>query len=272
MAKFIEKAEEALQDNSYKEALVSLLYQLADDDFIISFRGSEWLGLAPHIEEDVAFSSITQNTMGHASMYYQMLEDLGESLGNDLAHDRPAEDRRSSMYIEKKNGTGTYIEEPYYDWALAVVRNFLYETLKRVKLNAATKSSYIPLANVAQKVLMEQTYHLSHWKLWLQQLQDSTNEADKRINNRLNEAWKEFGDALELGPNADGIVKNDILIDAKILKENWLKEVNSVLKRPYNSYPDMQLGNGREGDYNEELEQAIQVLTEVYQSDKTAAW
>ena len=45
--------------------------------FCIAYRGSEWLGLAPHIEEDVASSSISQDSMGHAAMYYQMLEEFG---------------------------------------------------------------------------------------------------------------------------------------------------------------------------------------------------
>lgn len=57
-----------MENNSSLEntAIKELLLQLADDDFIHSYRGSEWLGLAPHIEEDVASSSIAQDTMGHA--------------------------------------------------------------------------------------------------------------------------------------------------------------------------------------------------------------
>src|SRR5690625_4909947 len=114
MSKRIETAEEAKQDKAYQDALVELLYQFADDDLIISFRGSEWLGLAPHIEEDVAFSSITQNTMGHAAMFYELLEELGEGDRDKLAHERPPEKRRSATYLEKKNGPGNYIEEPDY--------------------------------------------------------------------------------------------------------------------------------------------------------------
>ena len=68
----------------YKEAITSLLFQLADDDFLYAFRGSEWLGLAPHIEEDVASSSISQDSMGHAAMYYKLLEDLGVGKADDL--------------------------------------------------------------------------------------------------------------------------------------------------------------------------------------------
>ena len=71
-------------------AVKELLFQLADDDFYYSYRGSEWLGLAPHIEEDVAFSSITQDTMGHAAMYYQLIRRIGEGDADALAHLRPA--------------------------------------------------------------------------------------------------------------------------------------------------------------------------------------
>lgn len=62
-----------------QSALIELIYQLGDDDFILAYRGSEWLGLAPHIEEDVAFSSISQDMMGHAAMYYHLLEELGKA-------------------------------------------------------------------------------------------------------------------------------------------------------------------------------------------------
>ena len=268
----IKTAEEAHQNPAYKAALVELLYQFADDDLIISFRGSEWLGLAPHIEEDVAFSSITQNTMGHATMFFQLLEELGEGDSDTLAHERAAGERRSSTYLEKMNGPGSYIGEPDYDWALAVVRNFLYESLKRVKLEAATNSSYEPLRQIARKALLEQTYHLAHWRLWIEQLQDSTEEAKEKIRARLEEASREFGDALSLGSKADEIHRFNLLIDEETLKNRWLEKVNGVLKEKFDSIPKMELGDGRRGAYNEDLEQAISIFTEVYMSDTEAVW
>ncbi len=105
-----------------QEALVELLFQLADDDFLFAYRGSEWLGLAPHIEEDIAFSSISQDTMGHAAMYYQLLEDLGCGSADELAHARPASARRNAVLLERANGPGHYLREPRYDWAFTVVR------------------------------------------------------------------------------------------------------------------------------------------------------
>lgn len=271
MKKIIKTAEDAKQDQAYLDALVELLYQFADDDFIVSYRGSEWLGIAPHIEEDVAYSSITQNTMGHASMFYQLLEELGEGDRDDLAH-RLANERRSSVYLEKVNGEGNFVEEPNYDWALAVVRNFLYESFKRVKLEAATESSYEPLRQVAHKALTEQTYHLAHWRLWMEQLQQSTEEAEEKIQSRLDEAWNEFGDVLDLGPKVNDIEQFDLLIDEESLQKCWLELVNEVLVNKYDEVPKQALGNGRSGDYNEDLEQAISIFTEVYMTDPAASW
>ncbi|SFE71165.1 1,2-phenylacetyl-CoA epoxidase subunit PaaC [Alteribacillus iranensis] len=268
----IETPEQAKQDRTYHEALVDLVYQFADDDFIISFRGSEWLGLAPHIEEDVAFSSITQNTMGHAFLFYQLLEELGEGDANSLAHDRRPSERKNAVYFEKKNGQGTYLEEPYYDWALTVVRQYLYETFKKVKLEAAAKSSYQPLAATAQKILMEQTYHLAHWKMWVTQLQHATQEAKVRIQSRVEEAWKEFGDALELGSKAIDMKKLGLLCGEDELKQKWLQEVEQHVASVPTTPLEKCLGNGRAGEHTEDLKQAINTLSEVYQSDREAVW
>lgn len=270
--KVIETAEHAKQDASYLKALTELLYQLADDDFIISFRGSEWLGLAPHIEEDVAYSSITQNTMGHAFLYYRLLEELGEGKADILAHERPAPERRNAVYFEKKNGEGSYDGEPYYDWALAVVRQFIYETFKKVKLKAITSSSYKPLAATAQKVLTEQTYHLAHWTLWMQQLQNSTEEAKTRIRSRLEEAWQACGDVLSLGPDSQNLEQFGLISGEDFLKRQWLQAVAETIKPLQESMLDEKSGSGRSGEHTGDLNQALETLTEVYDSDRSAVW
>lgn len=273
MNRVVETAEQAKQDPEFLQALRALLYQLADDDLLISFRGSEWLGLAPHVEEDVAYSSITQNTMGHAVMYYNLLEELGDGKADDLAHGRKPEERRNGNYLEKKNGEGRYLEEPYYDWALAVVRGFFYETFKKIKLEAIATSSYQPLANVARKVLMEHPYHLAHWKLWIKQLQSSTEEAKNKIQIRVKEAWEEFGDVLELGNLVGEMRKHQLItIGEDELADRWLKEIKETLLELPNGTPGKKYGSGRNGEHTADLNQALDTLAEVYNSDKTAAW
>ena len=45
-------------DTAAREALAELLLSVADDEFVIGFWDSEWTGIAPMLEEDVATSSI----------------------------------------------------------------------------------------------------------------------------------------------------------------------------------------------------------------------
>ncbi|MFD2638724.1 1,2-phenylacetyl-CoA epoxidase subunit PaaC [Piscibacillus salipiscarius] len=268
----MESAEAAKQDQTYLNALKDLLYQLADDDFLISFRGSEWLGLAPHIEEDVAFSSITQNTMGHALMFYNLLEELGDQEADFLAHERKPEERKNAIYFEKKNGEGHYTEEPYYDWALTVVRNFFYESFKKVKLEAITKGSYKPLANVAGKVLMEQPYHLAHWRIWFKQLYQSTDDARNRLQERLEEAWEQCGDVFELGAHAAELEHLGIVVSEDTLRERWLEELSKTIPELPAKNFGKKYGSGRDGDHTPDLNQALEILAEVYESDKDAVW
>ena len=48
------------------------LLAIADDELVLGWRDSEWTGIAPVLEEDVAFSSIAQNEIGHARALYEL--------------------------------------------------------------------------------------------------------------------------------------------------------------------------------------------------------
>ena len=44
-----------------RSGLAELLLTMADDEFVSGFTDSEWTGIAPILEEDVAISSIAQD-------------------------------------------------------------------------------------------------------------------------------------------------------------------------------------------------------------------
>ncbi|MUV37547.1 Phenylacetyl-CoA 1,2-epoxidase [Lentibacillus sp. JNUCC-1] len=272
MMHLVTTAREAQANPTYSKALKELLYQLADDDFIMAFRGSEWLGLAPHIEEDVAYSSITQNTMGHAVMYYTLLEGLGEGDADVIAHERLPGERRNAVYFERQNGDGAYWEEPYYDWALAVVRNVLYETFKKAKLEAVARSTYKPLALAAEKVLLEQSYHLAHWSLWLRQLQGATDEAKHRIHERMQEAWSCIGDVPLLGEEKQAMEQYGLIGSETDLAKTWKAAIHSIVADIPGREWGLEEGNGRLGEHTGDLDQALVTFAEVYNSDRTAVW
>jgi ring-1,2-phenylacetyl-CoA epoxidase subunit PaaC len=260
--------------NNDNKALQELLFQLADDDFILSYRGSEWLGLAPHIEEDVAFSSISQDTMGHAAIFYQLLEGLGAGDANDLAHSRASTERKNAILLEKVNGPGHYLVEPRYDWAFAVVRNYFYVLAKKVKVESLKNSSYQPLAEAAIKVNQEIYYHLLHWKTWFSQLIKAGGEARTRMEAAIGIAAEEMDGVFHLGSLEKEMVEEGLIQSSKELKEQWFRLINPILEDSQLTLPPfaMKLGNGRLGEHTKDLEDALATLNEVYQLDPTAVW
>lgn len=267
-----------MENNSSIEniAIKELLFQLADDDFIHSYRGSEWLGLAPHIEEDVASSSITQDTMGHATMFYQLLEELGEGNANKLAHDRQANERRNAIILELENGPGHYLAEPDYDWAFAVVRNYFYTQAKVIKIQSLFSSSYQPLADVATKVNMELYYHLMHWKTWFVQLLKSGHgEAVLRMKAAIEKTFPDFQGVFSLGEHGNEMVEQALIESEAVLLKKWIQAVAPVCESAGiegTIEVGMVRGNGRNGEHTVDLEKALETLSEVYASDKSAAW
>ena len=76
------------------------LLSLADDELILGWHNSEWTGIAPFLEEDVAFSSIAQTEIGHARAWYEL---AAKELGTDadsLAFDREPDEYACSPLVE----------------------------------------------------------------------------------------------------------------------------------------------------------------------------
>ncbi|AQR77511.1 1,2-phenylacetyl-CoA epoxidase subunit PaaC [Paenibacillus larvae] len=272
---YVETAEEAKRNPEYKHALEDLLLQIADDDYILSYRGSEWLGLAPHIEEDVAFSSMSQDMMGHAVMLYEMLEELGTGNADDLAHMRDPDGFRNSVLVERPNGPGDYADQPHYDWAYAIVRCLLYGIFKQIRLEALTRCSYVPLAQTARKMQGEHHYHMRYWHSWFQRLALSTDDARSKLTAALQQAWNDIGDLFLLGRLSASIVRFGLIEGEDILSERWIADARSMFASAQIDWPGdwgIPKQNGREGQHTNDLVKAVTTMAEVYRLDPAASW
>lgn len=159
--------------------LAELLLTLADDEFVLGFWDSEWTGIAPLLEEDVAMSSVSQDEIGHARAWYELLASLTDDEADRLAFGRsPDEFRHAALMNHARN-----------DWAFTIARRFLYETADAVRLEALARSSFAPLAELAAKMRREETYHLMHFDVWLKRLADAGGEARERLIAALEELW-----------------------------------------------------------------------------------
>jgi ring-1,2-phenylacetyl-CoA epoxidase subunit PaaC len=137
------------------------LLELADDELILGWRDSEWTGIAPVLEEDVAFSSIAQNEIGHARALYELAaRDLGTT-ADELAFDRRPAEYRCAPLVELRLVP---------DWARTIARRVLYEAADELRIEALKASDDAEVAGLAGKIDREEAYHRMHARMWAERL------------------------------------------------------------------------------------------------------
>lgn len=152
-------------------ALVELLRSMADDEFVIGFSDSEWTGIAPILEEDVAISSLAQDEIGHAAALYGLIGALTGEDPDAIAYDREPAAYRHCRLLDHGRG----------DWAMTIARRFLYDTADGVRLEALVGGSWPPLADLVGKLVREERYHRMHATVWLDRLARGGDDARARL-------------------------------------------------------------------------------------------
>ena len=152
-----------------------LLLEIADDELVLGWRNSEWTGIAPFLEEDVAFSSIAQNEIGHARALYELAAAELGTTADELAFDRAPDEYRCAPLVQARL---------IHDWAGTIARHFLYETADAIRIDALMSSDDAELAGLAAKIDREEVYHRMHAEMWAQRLRN-----ENRFREALDAHW-----------------------------------------------------------------------------------
>ncbi|HZA80612.1 MAG TPA: 1,2-phenylacetyl-CoA epoxidase subunit PaaC [Actinomycetes bacterium] len=251
-------------DGPVRGALTGLLLAMADDEFVLGFWDSEWTGIAPILEEDVAFASLAQDEIGHAQALYGLVAELEGGDPDELAFGRPPEAYRQARLLD----------HPRTDWAFSVARRFLYDTADAARLDALVASAYAPLAGVVAKMRREETYHLLHMHAWLERLANGGPEPHARLVAALERLWP---DALCVLAGVEG---DDLLVEAGVLAEpmaavrrRWLAGLAPELARlGLPTPPDARSGPCRGPDHGDDFRWLWEQFTMVRRSDPEAVW
>jgi ring-1,2-phenylacetyl-CoA epoxidase subunit PaaC len=249
------------------EAIKNLLYRIADDELVLGHRGSELTGLGPILEEDIAFSSIAQDQIGHALANYTILqEQFGEPGPDTTAFHRTEKDFRCSQFVELPIGE--------YDFSL--MRHFLFDHADNCRYELLQTSSFAPIAALAKKIKGELKYHTLHGDLWITKLGNGTEESHARMQSALNEAMPYALGIFEPGNYEDELASNNIFVGEKKLQELWLERITPVIERAHLSMPDISRIDpkygGKRGYHTEYLQPLLDEMTEVYRFDPAAIW
>jgi ring-1,2-phenylacetyl-CoA epoxidase subunit PaaC len=215
------------------------LLELADDELILGWRNSEWTGIAPFLEEDVAFSSIAQNEIGHARALYGLVADELGTTADEVAFDRPPDDYRCAQLVELRR----------LDWAPTIARHYLYETADALRIEALKNSDDADVAGLAAKIDREEAYHRMHAEMWIDRLQ-ATEEGARRLREAVDELW----------PYALGVLDGD-------LRPAWVERLRGRLGFELQDVEPVD-----RGDHSEDLRSLWEEMTMVRRSVPGATW
>lgn len=249
------------------DAIQDLLFRMADDDLITGHRMSEWTGIGPILEEDIAFSSMAQDEIGHAQAYFLILDELmGQSSPDQLAFGRPAEKFRCAQLVEY----------PIEDYAFSLVRHALYDLAEAVRLEALTKSSFMPLSELAKKLSREEKYHQLHAETWIRQLGPATEESNQRIQAAFDKAFPIAYSLFEPTEYSQILKDEGLMAHESELEAEWEKRVTELftesgIKIPEGFDKTSHYG-GRTGKHTAHLAPLLAEMDEVFAIDPAAVW
>ena len=130
------------------ETAKELVLAFADDELCVGQNHSWWIAVGPFLEEDLAFSSIAQDELGHARALYSLVS-------NDVdrvAYGRPHSEYRSAHLAELL----------CHDWTMALARHVLHDLAEEIRWTALLNSSWPELKAVATRALAEEQFHIHH--------------------------------------------------------------------------------------------------------------
>jgi len=198
-----------------------LLLALADDELVLGHRHTEWTGWAPYLEEDLAFSSIGQDEIGHARLLYELAEPLAKRDVDALALGRAPREYRNAILCERPNG----------DWGYTIARQWLYDEADDVRLAALESSSFADLAAAVRTLRLEERYHLEHARQWFTRLATGPVEARQRLAEGLEAALPEAIALFEGLPEEDALLADGTLVDSnEHLLGEWLARIGHDLE------------------------------------------
>lgn len=249
-----------------QKALFEYCLRLADSSLILGQRLGEWCGHGPILEEDIALTNIALDFVGHATamLQYAAKVEGKDRTEDDLAYMRNEREFRNVLLVEQPNG----------DYAKTIARQFLFDTYQYYYYEALQKSKDETIAALAEKSLKEITYHLRHSSQWVLRLGDGTAESHERIQTAINDLWAFTGDLFDMDEADTCLIKEEIAVDLKPIKEKWFNHVSEILKKATLQIPAqtfMQSGS-REGKHTEHLGYLLAEMQYLSRTFPHAKW
>ncbi len=216
-------------------ALFQFLLRMGDSTLILGHRLSEWCGVAPMLEEDIALANTALDLIGQTQMWLGLAAEV-EGAGRDadqLAFLRDVWDFRNLLLVEMPNG----------DFAQTLMRQFLFDAWHSVQLGHLIKSADARIGDIASKASKEVTYHLERSSEIVVALGDGTEESHDRMAAALEYLWP-FANEMFVRDDVDAaMMQAGIAPDPESLRDEFDGLVNHVLGQATLERPDSEFAH-----------------------------
>jgi len=246
--------------------LLHYTLQRADDALILGHRLSAWCGHGPMMEEDMALSNMALDLIGQARALYAYAAEI-EGVGH-------TEDTYAYLRDERAYGNLLLVEHPNGDFAVTIVRQFLYAAFATPYWQAMASSADPTLAAIAARTVKEMAYHLRHSAEWVIRLGDGTAESRERTRQALDALWPYTGELFVASRGERQLIDAGVVVDPAALRDGWRDTVARVVTEATLTVPAdgwMQSG-GREGRHTEHLGFLLAELQHLQRSHPGATW
>lgn len=255
-----------LTGNAPEADLFTGLTRLGDNALILGHRVSEWCGLAPVLEEDIALANMALDLIGQTQLWLGLAAEV-EGAGRDadaLAFRRDAWDFRNILLVELPNG----------DFAQTLMRQFLFDAWHLPMLTALSSSKEARIAEIAAKAVKEVAYHVERSADLVIRLGDGTEESHARMQKALDRLWPYTGEMF-LGDATDQrLAEAGIMPAPESLRAAWDETVNHVLAEATLTRPEGTFAHkgGKQGRHTEHMGHLLAPMQWLQRAYPDAGW
>ncbi|MBK5411751.1 MULTISPECIES: 1,2-phenylacetyl-CoA epoxidase subunit PaaC [Pseudomonas] len=200
--------------------LIEYLLRLGDSALIQGQRLCQWCGHAPALEEELALMNVGLDLVGQARNWLEYAAELLDD-GRDADHLAFRRDERAYRNL-------LLVEQPNGDYAVTILKQFLYDAWHLPVLSGLAQSSDERIAGIAAKAVKEVTYHLRRSGEWVERLGDGTEESHKRMLAAIPELWRFTVELTGADDSEQRLHAAGITPDAAQVAAAWQTQVSEI--------------------------------------------
>lgn len=248
------------------DPLSVLVLMHADDKLMLGHVQSDWTGLGPILEEDIASSAMAQDDLSHALMLFEWLGTKHGCPADDIAFEREPDDYMCCDLVTMPDG---------FDWATALAKRAALAVYAMAGIDRLGTIDESDLAERCGRMMPELRLQVDHLASWITRLARAGDEARERMQAAFDRIAPLAGMLFEV-PGGRLEEDDGFCCGRDEMFREWLDSMKGILD-PCDlqidvALPARDVRGGRRGMHAEHFQEQWTEMTEVRREVPGASW